>query len=779
MKSYLLATCCLLLGTTCTLHAQVLRGQVRDVFSQRPVPGATLRIESDAKKSKKYTATTDSSGTYRVEGIRAGTYRVVAEKDSFGTETSYEVQVAAGKVRTLDFWLEAGDADKTLRTVDVVARHEGRTPQLLGEIPLDREQVLRYPATFFDPVRLAAAFSGVAQVDDGTNSVSVRGNNPAFMRWRLEGCDIVSPNHLPNAGTFNDLPAASSGGVLMLSSQMLDHSALVTGGGGPEVGDAMGGLMDMRLRRGNTERHESTVQLGLIGLDAAVEGPFSKTRNAGSFLFNYRYSTVGLLSKLGVSFGGEAITFQDLAVHVHFPGRIFDHISAYYLLGNSSNVFTKPDSAVVYKDRFDIDFRSRTSVFGLRGEIDLGLESYLTTALSVSRQSNSRTQFGSPLDTLTGDFESVDNRETRIQMNVEWKGQFFDKIKIATGGNINTHVWVKNQENDGFVFDYIRSRLFVTGWLTSRYNFADGAGLLQIGAHPIISVLSADGSFDPRFQLSYRLGPQHQIALSAGKYSQHRPIGVRPITDNGNVLMHSSQAGLRYTFFPKKDKQKWTFHAEAFRQAIGGVEVSDEVGSNAYSLINDLELAVNTTIRSGGQGLNYGLELGINRYFSGGHYWNLNGTLLRSRVRSSDLVWRDSRWAVGHITNLVVGREWAFKNKKKSKKTRHWGLNTRLVYAGGLRAMPIDALQSAAEARTIFVPTEGFTEQYPNYFRADGRVYWKWSLADRRNSTLALEFQNLSAQKNVAYRYYDPLTRQVTTKYQLGLIPNLNWRVEF
>jgi hypothetical protein len=42
-----------------------------------------------------------------------------------------------------------------------------------------------------------------------------------------------------------------------------------------------------------------------------------------------------------------------------------------------------------------------------------------------------------------------------------------------------------------------------------------------------------------------------------------------------------------------------------------------------------------------------------------------------------------------------------------------------------------------------------------------------------------LDIQNLTAQQNLAYQYYDPLTQNIENKYQLGPIPNFSWKMEF
>lgn len=57
---------------------------------------------------------------------------------------------------------------------------------------------------------------------------------------------------------------------------------------------------------------------GLLGLDLASEGPFSK-RSSASYLFNYRYSTFGLLADLKILDTEQLFKYQDLSFKVSFP----------------------------------------------------------------------------------------------------------------------------------------------------------------------------------------------------------------------------------------------------------------------------------------------------------------------------------------------------------------------------------------------------------------------------------------------------------------------------
>jgi hypothetical protein len=72
------------------------------------------------------------------------------------------------------------------------------------------------------------------------------------------------------------------------------------------------------LRKGNNEKREYTLQAGVLGLNAAMEGPFSK-KYKGSYLINYRYSTLALLSKVGVLADDGATNFQDLSYNFYLP----------------------------------------------------------------------------------------------------------------------------------------------------------------------------------------------------------------------------------------------------------------------------------------------------------------------------------------------------------------------------------------------------------------------------------------------------------------------------
>jgi hypothetical protein len=175
---------------------------------------------------------------------------------------------------------------------------------------LSVEEAKRYAGGFDDPARLAASFAGVASNTD-QNGIMVRGNAPKFLQWKMEGIEIPNPNH------FGDLKSFGGGTFTALSSQMLANSDFFTGAFPAEYNNALSGVFDITMRKGNNEKREHTFQAGVIGIDASSEGPF-KTGGKASYLFNYRYSTFALLGPL-LPENADGLKFQDLSFKLNFP----------------------------------------------------------------------------------------------------------------------------------------------------------------------------------------------------------------------------------------------------------------------------------------------------------------------------------------------------------------------------------------------------------------------------------------------------------------------------
>jgi hypothetical protein len=147
----------------------------------------------------------------------------------------------------------------------------------------------------------------------GQNAIVVRGNAPKGVQWKVEGIEIPNPSHFAGSST------TGGGMVTLLSSQVLDDSDFLTGAFPSEYGNALSGVFDMNLRKGNNQDYEHSFKAGLLGLDFASEGPLSK-KSESSYLFNYRYSTLGLIQPL-LADDANTVKYQDLSFKLNFPTK--------------------------------------------------------------------------------------------------------------------------------------------------------------------------------------------------------------------------------------------------------------------------------------------------------------------------------------------------------------------------------------------------------------------------------------------------------------------------
>ncbi|MFM8347456.1 MAG: carboxypeptidase regulatory-like domain-containing protein, partial [Bacteroidota bacterium] len=218
--------------------AQRVNGRVLD-RSQHPVSGALVFLAGDSSRF----SLTDSSGYFLLQQLKEGRQLLVVRSAGFIPVTE-EILITTGKSTFKEIFL-----DPTNTLLELVGVTAACTPNTPGTYGITIEKTLRMPANFFDPLRLTSVLPAVSSGNDQANGISFRGYSPNGLLWRLEGMDIVNPNHLANAGTLSDRPVANGGGVSILSAQVLDRSEFHYGILPASAGNALSGMLDMSLRK--------------------------------------------------------------------------------------------------------------------------------------------------------------------------------------------------------------------------------------------------------------------------------------------------------------------------------------------------------------------------------------------------------------------------------------------------------------------------------------------------------------------------------------------------
>jgi len=747
----------------------IVRGQVVDARTGGPIAGATVVLEpSDPLIG----AATDSAGRFTLADVPVGFHTLKATHVGYEPMHVPELWLRAGKETVLR--VELAPAAHSLGTFSVtaMAREEPEAP---GVRTFTVEQGLRYPAMFQDPARLMAGTPGVSAPNDQANHLVVRGNSPNANAWLLEGAEIVSPNHLGNAGTPTDLPTLSGGGVNILSAQMLGPSRLRTGVSPVMYGNALGGLMDMELRRGNSQQREWTAQAGLLGLDLSTEGPIGKGGKA-FHLVNYRYSTLGVLSAMGVDLGGEAIGFQDLSFHAGTRLGERGELRVFGMGGMSGNVFEAGRDTAEWgsdKDSKDITFTSSMGAAGATVLLPLGARSTLrgTVVWSASFQDREETVYDGALRPLWWSYSRLYERKLSAVARVE--GAIGRRLRYGYGVSAMDRL-VENLSGDT-----------VGGWLLRpfaqlRWDLTEN---LQVTAGMAFSHFTYNGSEvpEPRGGLRWRTAKGRTIAASCGVRGQlpwSQLIGLsasaQGLPDNRDLgMVRSEDAVLGYEH---PVNERLSLRAEAYHQRITGVPVpwSGFAAPMGPHLLNTWDEPAPLPMEPTGTGTNNGVELSLVRSFVNGTFYQLNGTVFEGRFARAGGGASDSRWNTGWMANAMAGREF---RKAKEDRVRTWGVSARLFAMGGQRTTPMDVRESGG-GLTAVVTGEAWSERLADVFRLDLRVYLKKD-REGRTGQWALDLQNATNRRNEVYRYLDQRQGRLVTATQLGLIPNLSYRIEF
>ncbi|MCO6493449.1 MAG: TonB-dependent receptor [Phaeodactylibacter sp.] len=754
------------------LPTQTIRGIITDADSRQPLAGATVALAGQERG-----AVTDTSGRYRLEEVPAGRYQMKVRHVGYEELLLAEVLVESGKEVILN--IELQESPLGLEAVEVKAsRSEFRAPHPLSAQAITVEETRRFPATFFDPARLASAFAGVVNDNDQANGLVVRGNSPNSLIWRLEGVDIVNPNHTPNAGTFSDRVTQNGGGVNILSAQMLATSHFYTGAFPANYGNALSGVLDMRLRPGNNERHEQVFQAGLIGMDVAAEGPISR-KSGASYLANYRYSTVGLITSLGVDFGDEQISFQDLSFNLAFPTRNGGRLTLFGLGGLSENLFEAERDSSLWefeKDGFDITFRSKMGALGGSWAQPLGGRTFWHTVAAVSAVNSTRT--GERLD---GSYSPIFLEEDE-QTQAKYALHSWVSHKLRQAGVLRLGIQLTRQEYALLSVGDRTDTLALGdagGFLLQPYAFWSGllspAIRLNAGLHVMHFSLAGSPALEPRLSVEWHPGARQRLSLAYGLHSQQQPPQLYFSREEGGRGLGFTRAHHVALSYRRELKEATSLQAELFYQNLFNVPVAASE-RNSFSALNLTEGIVAEDLANEGTGANYGLEITWQRLFTRGFFYLVNGTLYESTYKGSDGIERDTRFNGNYIFNATLGKEWA--KQKKEGRLVGWGANFRLVYRGGFRETPIDVPASSAAGKTVFLSEAAFSQQQPAFFRTDLRFYRKWN-REKFNATLSLDVQNATNAQNAAFSYYDAQQNRVVEKYQLGIIPILTYRIEF
>ena len=751
---------------------QSIRGNVKDLDSKTPLTGVTLYMEGT---NPVVGTITDENGNFAFKELPIGRYNIVVNYLGYESKIIPNVLSGAGKEVYLN--VELLESVEVLEEIVVKAKKNKGEP--LNEMAsvsarsFSVEETQRFAGSFNDPSRMASSYAGVMSNPDGDNDIIIRGNSPRGMLWRVEGIPIPNTNHFANEG-------ATGGPISILNSTTLSNSDFFTGAFPAEYGNAFSGVFDIHLRKGNDQKREFTVQAGILGTDISAEGPFMKDHSA-SYLFNYRYSSLELMNNIGIKIVGDAVPkFQDMTLNVNIPTKRYGTFQVIGIGGLSGITFEEED----FSEQFDANL----GVLGLNHIYPISTNTYLKSSVSYVGTSN------------IWDYYEMDDEINRM----EFRGK--DRVYYSTyrGATSLTHKFsAKNTVKTGVSVSAVSYNLYMDNYdedLEILYNIIDEDGSSELveayanwkfrpvesltfnsGIHYLYLNLNGNYSIEPRVGMRWQFTGRQAISAGFGMHSKSEVISIylgKELLDDGTTISHNKDLGFiksRHYVIGYENRISKNLHVkiESYYQDLYNVPVSDDP-EDPFSIVNQSSSYLYEKMVNEGTGENYGIELSLEKFLSKNYYFLFTSSLFNSKYVAQDGRKYDTKYNNNYIFNLTGGKEFPVGKRRINT----IGLNVRASYAGGRWYTPIDITESQEKGYTCRDNSQAYSKQREDFMRYDLKLNFR---RNKKKTTRVweLDIQNVTNAANIIGDYWDDDDQEVVEYYQLGILPTINYRIEF
>lgn len=758
--------------------SQTIRGVVTDRASGEPLAFVTVAVlNSDTPRG----TTTDSLGRFELKSMAVGRYDLQASFVGYESAVVKEILLTSARETFCRFSIQ----EQFVALDEVVVQAPVNKEQTLNPMALtggrmvSMEEAGRYAGGFDDPARLVTSFAGVAG-NFTTNSIAVRGNSPQFLQWKLEGVEVPNPTH------FADITGIGGGIFSALSSQVMGNSDFFNGAFPAEYSNALSGVFDMSMRTGNNEGYEHTVQVGTIGIDVASEGPLS-SRHKSSYIFNYRYSTTGLVSN---AVAGLNLKYQDLSFKLNFPTRRAGTFSVWGIGlkdGNAADWLENPEDWETVADRMKSSIKMLKAAGGINHRYSLKADAYIKTSLattyaqdrmSVDLLSKTGGEVFSGGDVKRKDcnfvFSTFLNKKfgprhtNRTGFTVT--GLLYDldyKISEEMGLEKPAESIVKGDGIAAVVSAYSNSMIRLTPRLSAN-----------VGLTAQVFTLNSHWTLEPRVALRWKVAERQSLSLAYGLHSRHERLDYYYIKtpETGDRLVNKNldfaKAHHVVLSYGLALSQHIHLKIEPYFQYLFDVPVEP---NTSFSVVNHDNWYLERRLVNEGKGRNYGIDLTLERYLNRGYYYLFTGTVFQSEYCGGDGIWRDTRMNRGYLFNALGGKEWLCGRSRQNV----FSANVRFSYQGGDHYTPVDPLTSEESKDAKFDETRAFSEQFSPTLTADVNLSYRIN-RKRVGHEFGVKLLNVTGSSGIhGYQYNE--RKGYVEKLDIGgmFLPNISYKIQF
>jgi len=778
---------------------QSIRGTVIDEDTKVPLIGAHVTVLNSTSNQG---IVTDHQGKFKLSNLLLGRLSIKISYIGYKEKYINDIVLNSAKEVLLDVGLEESAFTAENIVITAVQNHVDpfNDMSIVSSRSITTEQTSRYAGAFNDPSRVTSSFAGVTNTQDGGNDIIVRGNSPKYIQWRLEGIPISNPNHFADQN-------AVSGMLSALNINLLSTSDFHTGAFSADFGNALSGVYDVRMRKGNYEKFEGNASIGLLGIDLTLEGPISKN-SSSSYLVNYRYSTIGLVSDLGLVDFDALLNYQDASFKIWMPTQKMGSFTLFGIAGKSAFHFKDVDPSiwVTPSDNFmrediteDYDKGSHLLNIGIVHSIPTSKHAYLKTSLLYSNEGIMDEIFenmSSPTEEINRQLNfNTDLDKSVFRLNSIYNHKVNSRCKVRLGANYNLFKYKVDQsrlsqENERIpTLNFEESIPQLGTFLNIKYEISEPVTIMT-GMHSNNVLYNNKYTIEPRIALKYQLTHKSRISVAYGNHSTMESIPNYFTTiqnEDGSFKTPNTELDLlrahHYLLgYTRKLSTSLQVKIEGYYQNLYNIPVANNQ-SSTYSTINEgLEFQYVDLVNKG-TGKNYGVELTLERRLTNGFYYLLNGTFYRSKYTALDKVERNTQYDGRFLSNLLIGKEFEGLGKNKNSV---FSINARAFCGGAKSTTPLLRV-SGSENELAVDPSIGLYYDERNSYsqRLDNTYSLVLNLAYTWNKTsttheINLSFDNITNSQARLSEYYDASEPNgIGYQKQVGFFPNLMYRLYF
>jgi hypothetical protein len=760
---------------------QVVRGQVIDVESQAPLAFASVTVITTNPVLGEIT---DDNGNFRLQKVPVGRHDIKVSYMGYETQVIPELMVSTGKEMVLTIKLK----EQITEMKEVVVKAYTRKDKPLNSMAtlsartFSVEEARRYAGGWDDPGRLASSFAGITTDVIRDNTIIIRGNSPKGLLWRLEGIEIPNPNHFANLTTFG------GGGVSALSALVVGNSDFFTGAFPTEYGNAVSGVFDIKLRSGNNEKHEHAVQIGTVGLDISSEGPLGKDTKA-SYLFNYRYSTFGLIKSVFPEEIKDFIpVYQDLSFKINMPTKKSGIFSIWGLASDDSDDYKAEQDSSSWEmvdDRIDGKLTQRIGGLGLNHRYIFQKNAWFNTSLAATGDymKYEGAILGYDLNLFENEYINV--RNYKYTFTSVYNRKFSARHANRTGfivDNMHYNTVIKHAPvyDQGLVdvADEKGASNMVQVFSQSKFNITKRFWV-NTGLRGYYFDLNNELVIEPRLGLSYNIGKAQSVSLGYGKHSRLEPLTIyfAEVNDGSGISQPNkdlkvSKAHHLVFAYDISLNPDFRLKIEPYIQFLFDIPV---IPDSNFSVLNmEADFYFNEELTNTGTGRNMGIDITLERFLKDGYYFLFTASVFDSKFKGDDGIEHNTRFNTQYVFNLLYGKEWTV-GKQNNKIL---GVNAKVNFFGGRRTTPVNNIESDLAQDVVYYYSQLYEDKESDKFLASATINYRVN-KKRHSSIWSLQVINLFLAKENYGLFYNYKTKQVEPWEFAVLAPNISYKLEF